>query len=422
MLRDTLALHGKVSEARSRDSRNTILHKKFLGGTITLSAANSPAGLAMRSIRYCLLDEIDRYPASAGAEGDPVNLAITRTANFWNRKIVMCSTPTVRGLSRIEAAWLESDQRSFWAPCPHCGEYQVLRWDRLVWPKGEPQKAHYQCEHCSGEIQDWQKHQMIKRGEWRAANPESGTVGFWINALYSPWRKWGALAKKFLQDQKSQETLREFVNTVLAEPWVESGEAPDWQRLYERREAYALGTVPAGGLFLTAGADVQKDRIEAQVVAWGEGKESWLVDYVTLDGDTAAAPVWRKLSDLLGVSYRHAHGADLPIQRLAIDSGFGTQYVYNWARQQGPGRVLVIKGVDYAAAAVRLPTTVDVTHMGKRVPRGVRVWPISTGTLKSELYGWLGLPASRTRPATATSRRSAMSSSSSSPPNSWSRG
>ncbi len=142
------------------------------------------------------------------------------------------------GLSRIEAAWLESDQRSFWAPCPHCGEYQVLRWERLFWPKGEPQNAHYQCEHCSGEIQDWQKRQMLKPGEWRPANPESSRGGLWMNALYSPWRKWGALARKFLQDQKSQETLREFVNTV-----------------------------PAGGLFLTAAADVQKDRIEVQLVA-----------------------------------------------------------------------------------------------------------------------------------------------------------
>jgi phage terminase large subunit GpA-like protein len=393
MFRDTPILREKVSEARSRDSRNTILHKKFLGGTITLSAANSPAGLAMRSIRYCLLDEIDRYPASAGAEGDPVNLAITRTANFWNRKIVMCSTPTVRGLSRIEAAWLESDQRSFWVPCPHCGERQVLRWERLTWPEGNPRKAYYRGEHCDHEIHDWQKHHMLKHGEWRAANPESSTVGFWINALYSPWRKWGELADKFVKAQRSQETLREFVNTVLAEPWVESGEVPDWQRLYERRESYDLGTVPVGGLILTAGADVQKDRIEIQVVAWGEGKESWLVDYVVLDGDTAAPAVWRKLTDWTSATYPHANGANLQIQRLAIDSGFGTQHVYNWARQQAPGRVLVIKGVEYAAAAVGLPTGVDVTHIGKKLPRGVRVWPISTGTLKGELYGWLRLPA-----------------------------
>jgi phage terminase large subunit GpA-like protein len=123
MLRDCATLRGKVADARSRDSNNTILHKKFTGGSITMSAASSPAGLAMRSIRYCLLDEVDRYPASAGTEGDPVNLAITRTANFWNRKIVLCSTPTVKGASRIEAAWLESNQQMYWVPCPHCGTH-----------------------------------------------------------------------------------------------------------------------------------------------------------------------------------------------------------------------------------------------------------------------------------------------------------
>jgi len=172
MLRDTPCLRGKVADARSRDSNNTILHKKFLGGSITLAAANSPAGLAMRSIRYCLLDEVDRYPASAGSEGDPVNLAITRTANFWNRKVVLCSTPTTKGASRIEQAWLNSNQQSFWLPCPHCGAFQVLAWGNLVWPKDTPEKAEYRCKHCSKRISDWQKHQMLRAGEWRAARPQ----------------------------------------------------------------------------------------------------------------------------------------------------------------------------------------------------------------------------------------------------------
>ncbi len=157
MLRDCTSLHGKIADARSRDSNNTILHKKFTGGSITMSAASSPAGLAMRSIRYCLLDEVDRYPASAGTEGDPVNLAITRTANFWNRKIVLCSTPTVKGASRIEASWLGSSQQMYWVPCPHCGTHQVLRWANVEWPDGDPDKAQYRCEHCGQMIGEHQK-------------------------------------------------------------------------------------------------------------------------------------------------------------------------------------------------------------------------------------------------------------------------
>ena len=165
MIRDCPGLRGKIADARSRDSNNTVLHKKFTGGSVTLSASNSPAGLAMRSVRYCLLDEVDRYPASAGSEGDPVNFAVTRSANFWNRKIVLCSTPTVKGMSRIEAAWLESNQQSYWVPCPHCRAHQVLRWANVEWPENAPEKAQYRCEHCPQTIGEHQKAWMLKNGE-----------------------------------------------------------------------------------------------------------------------------------------------------------------------------------------------------------------------------------------------------------------
>ena len=211
----------------------------------------------MRSVRYCLLDEVDRYPASAGSEGDPVNLAVTRTANFWNRKIVLCSTPTVKGTSRIEAAWLESNQQTYWVPCPHCGAHQVLRWANVEWPESAPEKAQYRCEHCSQMIGEHQKAWMLKHGEWRAARPDREIVGFWINSLYSPWRKWRDLAKKFLVDKKSPETLREFVNTVLAEPWDDEAQTSvDLMELMARREHYRA-PVPAGAAILTCGVDVR---------------------------------------------------------------------------------------------------------------------------------------------------------------------
>ena len=285
MLRDCGTLRGKIADARSRDSNNTILHKKFTGGSITMSAASSPAGLAMRSIRYCLLDEVDRYPASAGSEGDPVNLAVTRTANFWNRKIVLCSTPTVKGTSRIEAAWLESNQQMYWVPCPHCGTHQVLRWPNVEWPEGEPEKAQYRCEYCGQMIGEHQKAWMLKHGEWRAARPDRGVTGFWINSLYSPWRKWRDLARKFLVDQKSPETLREFVNTVLAEPWDDEAQTSvDLSELLARREHYRA-PVPAGAAVLTCGVDVQADRLELELVGWGRGEESWSIEYRVIPGD-----------------------------------------------------------------------------------------------------------------------------------------
>jgi phage terminase large subunit GpA-like protein len=178
---------------------------------------------------------------------------------------------------------------------------------------------------------------------------------------------------------------------VLGETWSERGEAPDWQRLYERREDYPLGAVPAGGLFLVAACDVQRDRLEAQVVAWGRGKQSWVVDYLVFPGDTSRPEVWRKLTELLDARYPHPSGVELPIVRMAVDSGYATQQVYAWARQQGPGRVLVIKGVEHGVTPIGQPTAVDVTAGGKRIRRGVKVWPVATGLLKSELYGWLKL-------------------------------
>ena len=385
MLRDTPCLRGKVAEARSRDSNNTILHKKFLGGSITLAAASSPAGLAMRSIRYCLLDEVDRYPASAGSEGDPVNLAITRTANFWNRKIVLCSTPTIKGASRIEAAYLESNQQSYWVPCPHCGEFQVLRWDNLVWPKGEPGKAEYRCEHCAKLIGDWQKHWMLKHGEWRAAHPEREVAGFWINGLYSPWRKWGALATKFLADRRSPETLREFVNTVLAEPWDDEAETSvDIATVMARREHYRA-PAPFGAAVLTAGVDVQKDRLELELVGWGRGEESWSIEYRVLPGDPTGAALWQELDSYLERRWQHESGLSLPIAACAIDSSYESQAVYEFCRTRYHRRVFAVKGVGGTQPVwQRKPTAKNI--------RGERPWLVGTDTAKETLIGRLRNP------------------------------
>jgi len=241
-----------------------------------MTGANSAIGLRSMAARYLFLDEVDAYPGDVEGEGDPVNLATTRTRTFARRKIFLCSTPKITGLSRIEAAFEESDQRRYWVPCPLCNQFQILRFPQLRWPKERPEDAVYVCEHCGQEIQNHQKHWMLPRGEWRASAVGDGrTTGFHLSSLYSPvgWFSWGDAAKQFDQAQKNPALLQVFINTVLGETWALRGEAPDWQRLYDRREDYQIGMVPKGGLFLTAGIDVQKDRIEVEVVAWGRGKE-----------------------------------------------------------------------------------------------------------------------------------------------------
>jgi phage terminase large subunit GpA-like protein len=367
-------------------------HNSFDGGHVTFVGAISPSGLAMRPIRYVCLDEVDRYPKSAGSEGDPCNLAIGRTDEFaWNKKILICSTPTIEGNSRIADAYEGSTQNKPYVPCPFCGRMQILEWGNLKFEHG-PDSAAYECIECRQRIQHHKKAWMLEHGEWREHNRESKIPGFWINQLYSSRKSWSSLAAEFIRASKSPEQLKTFVNTVLGETWKERGEAPEYKRIYERREDWKAGTVPMGGVFLTAGVDVQADRIEIHVKAWGREKENWTIDYAVLDESrTTEAAVWNQLTRFLNRTYRHESGVDLHIARVAIDSGAVTQEVYSWARLQGPGRLIVVKGYGSGAAILGSPTAVDVTSRGKKARRGVKVWPLNVSMIKEELYGWLRL-------------------------------
>ena len=391
LIEESEVLRKLVRDPRSRDSGNTVLSKDFPGGVLVMTGANSAVGLRSMAARYLFLDEVDAYPGDVEGEGDPITLAMARTRTFARRKVFLVSTPKITGMSRIESAYEESDQRKYWVPCPTCREFQILKFAQLRWPKGDPQSAVYICEHCGQEIRNHQKQSMLARGEWRAgAKGDGKTAGFHISSLYSPvgWFSWGDAAKQFEQAQKNPALLQVFVNTVLGETWTLLGEAPEWQKLYDRREDYKVGLVPRGGLFLTAGADVQKDRIEVEIAAWGRGKESWSVDYRVFEGDTSRAAVWEKLTGLLNESFTTESGLELPIMQLAVDSGFATIEVYQWARRQG-GRVLVIKGDSRTPSLIGSASPVEVGPMGAKLKRGVRVWPVNSGMAKEELYRWL---------------------------------
>ena len=399
MARDTPCLQDKIANPKSRDGNNKILHKRFPGGHLTIVGANAPSGLASRPIRLLLCDEVDRYPFSAGAEGDPVNLAKKRTVTFWNRKIVMVSTPTNKGASRIEAAFEESDQRRFWVPCRKCGTEQILTWGQVKWDKDEsgrhrPETACYHCVECDAVWKDETRWAAISKGRWIADAPFNGTAGFHLNEIYSPWVRLEVMAKAFLSARAGgDETMKTFVNTSLGESWVETGEAPDWQRLYDRREQWKPGIVPEGALFLTAGADVQKDRIEVDVWAWGRGLESWLIDHIVIEGGAEQDQAWAQLTELLGRTWQHERGAALSLMKLAIDTGYETSAVYAWARQVGFGQVVPVKGVDgfNRASPVSGPSFVDANIAGKRLRRGARLWTVATATFKSETYRFLRL-------------------------------
>ena len=293
-------------------------------------------------VRYLFLDEVDAYPPSADDEGDPVALAEARTRTFsWRRKVFLASTPTIKGLSRIEREYEASDQRRFFVPCPHCGEKQWLKFERLRWEKGKPETAAYTARAASSRSPSTTRRRCWQQGEWRptATSVDPLTIGFHLSSLYSPvgWLSWERIAREWEACQTSDEAKRSFINTVLGETWAETGEAPDWQRLYERREDFRRGTVPAGGLFLTAGADVQKDRIEVSIWAWGRGLESWLIDHVVIDGRPGTGSGVGELTELLGETWPHPSGTFLGLAKLAIDTGYESPAVYAWARRMGSG-------------------------------------------------------------------------------------
>ncbi len=346
MIRDTPALTDKVKDPRARDSGNTLLHKTFAGGHITIAGANAPAGLASRPVRVVMCDEVDRYPVSAGAEGDPVNLAKKRSTTFWNRKLILTSTPTVKDASRIEAAYESSDQRRFFVPCPECGVFHPLQWAHVIWVEDNPRGAEYACPECGSLWSDVRRWAAIRRGEWRATAAFNGTAGFHLNEIYSPWVTLGDMAENFVEAKKLPETLKTFINTSLGETWEEESEGVEGDGLIQRREDYTIDPIPMGVAVITAGVDTQDDRLEAELVGWGVDGESWSLGYEVFPGDPAQMEVWTSLDGWLLKRYTHESGVELGVAAACVDSGgHHTSAVYDYTRGKSVRRVWAIKGM-----------------------------------------------------------------------------
>jgi phage terminase large subunit GpA-like protein len=400
LIENTPRVREKVAPGRARDAGNTMLMKDFAAGVLVITGANSAVGLRSMPVRYLFLDEVDAYPGDVEGEGDPVSLADARTRTFsYRAKRFITSTPKIKGISRITREFDRSDQRQYFVPCPLCGVFQVLDFARLRWPPGQPELAQYQCDSCETLFAEHNKTAMLAAGEWRAtAQCTNPTVrGYMLNGLYSPigWLSWPAIAQQWEDAASDVEARKTFTNTVLGEAWEEEADTlPDWQRLYERREEWPYNTVPERGLFLTAGADVQGDRIEVDVWAWGRGLESWLVQHIVLDGDPGHASVWLELSAFLSRTWEHSSGRRMSLQRFAIDTGGFTQSVYTWARTQSKSLVLPMRGfANYdRVTPVSGPTNIEVMENGVRHKRGIQLWTVSVSTFKRELYRWLTLP------------------------------
>ncbi|MDR6955235.1 phage terminase large subunit GpA-like protein [Ancylobacter sp. 3268] len=348
----TPALRSRMAPARAKDPGNTVGLKEFPGGALVMTGANSATGLRSTPARYLVLDEVDAFPADADGEGDPVALAVQRTVTFrGRRKIFLISTPTEAGVSRIEKAYAESDQRRYFVPCPHCGTHQVLVWRGVTWPEGEPRKAFYACDACGGIMEEADKPAMLAKGEWRATVEGDGlTAGFHLSALYSPFESWGEIAADFVASKRDPARLKSWTNLKLGEPYEDRDMAPLAPDTLQQR-GVACDTpwtelLPDGVAIVTAGVDTQDDRIEVEFVGWGRGEASWSLDYEILHGDTSRTGVWEALDRLLLRRFRHPRAIpDLPVLAVAIDSGgHRTDMVMKFSAERLNRRVWAIKG------------------------------------------------------------------------------
>lgn len=384
MIAASPALAERIKPARTRDSGNTVFSKDFDGGTLMMTGANSAAGLRSMPIRFLVLDEVDAYPLSADDEGDPVMLAVKRTSTFIRRKIFMLSTPGLKESSRIGKAFREGDQRFYNVPCDECGTLQPITWAQIKWEEGRPETAAFHCAHCGHRHEEHRKAAIMNEDNgacWIAtATPVRPNLrSYHVASLYSPWLTWEECAREFIAAKDDPALLQPFINTVLGEEWDDlGGEKADPDSLFGKREDYE--GVPAAGAVLTAGVDVQPDRLECEVVAWGRDEESWSIDYVILTGDPSQQEVWDQLDDHLARRWPHpAFENGIAISATAVDTGgANTQDAYRFVKPREGRRIWGIKG--YAGKRPVWPRRPTRTNKGR-----INLYPIGVDSAKETI-------------------------------------
>ena len=385
-LREMPSIFERVgTSTRGRSSGDTATVKIFNGGMIRFGGANSASSLRSMPIERLTLDEEDSYERDIQDEGSPQELAIRRTANFPNRKIYRLSTPTIKETSSIEPLFEAGTKERFYVPCPHCGNMDHIKWGNIKWENDDPTTAMLMCEACGVLIEERYKTQMLANGEWRAENPAATYCSFHINSLYSPFGfyRWSEAVTLYLRAVKEHDNLllKTFINTVLGETWSESGREVVASVIEERKEAYSID-VPEGVFVLTDAADIQKNRIEVEIVGWGRSMESWGIDYQVFMGNTEKGEIWGTLDNYLKRVWRTPNGAQIPISIAALDSGFLTKIVYEFCRLREHMNFFPVKG-DEGWGHGYIDRPMRKNKYG--------VWPFRafTDEIKSKLYSYL---------------------------------
>lgn len=383
----------RLREKVQQDNKDTILRKKFYGGFLKLIGANSESELSSRSVRIVLMDEVDRFPSNVGKEGDPVELADKRTTTFYNSKSIRTSTPTIKGISRIEKEF-EKGSKEFWSlKCPECGDFQILCWENLKWENRDSKTAKLLCDSC-GSLNAEQKWKIesetgrMKNGKWISKNPEKVEHrSFSMNALSSPWISWEEIVTKFYEAKGNPTELQTFYNTILGLPWaVNNLEVKDYKKIYENNRIEYKYEIHEDIKYLTAGVDVQNNRLEIEVVGHGENNKTYGVLYKVVMGNPSDEKTWDKLDKILLKKYNQGE-QDLGIAAAFIDSGHETLEVYKFVSQRKDRNIFPIKGV---GGEGNYPIK-NITLIKKEGIPEVSLVNLGVNALKDSLYSRLDL-------------------------------
>lgn len=377
------AVAAALGDDREEGERNTLMSRRFPGGSLKVVAAKSPRNLRRHNVRALFIDEADGMEATA--EGSPILLAERRTLSFPDRKIVLGSTPVHEDTSHVLRAYAQSDARIFEVPCPDCGTFAEITWSAILWDEGQPDTARWRCPSCAAEIEERHKPGMVAAGRWRATRPEvSGHAGFRLNALVALHANasWSKLVAEFLTAKDDPTTLQTFANTILAEGWRGEGAEMADDELAARAEAWGLEQVPEEVLALTVGCDVQHDRLELTFVGWAEGGAAFVLGHRVIWGQWDVPDTWEELDELLRARFPHALGGRIPIDAVAIDAGDGTtmRAVTGFCGPRSRRKVLAIKGA---------PGSRPLIERAGKTKSGDRLWIVGADTGKSQIFARL---------------------------------
>ena len=363
------------------EDRNTLLSRRFPGGSLKVVAAKAPRNLRRHTARILIVDEADA--CETGAEGNPIRLAERRTLSFANRKIIVGSTPLFEDTSHVVRAYSESDMRVFEVPCPECGAFTEIQWANIEWEPDRPETAAFRCPHCKALVDERRKAGMVERGQWRATRPEvTGHAGFRLNALVSLLANasWAKLAAEFLAAKEDPSELQTFVNTILAQGWAEGGEEVDENALQARAEPFGLDSIPREVITITAGADLQDDRIEIALCGWTRAADCLVLAHFVIWGSPDDDTLWREVDELLKTKWNHPHGGRIGIDALAVDSGDGewTARVYDFCFPRANKRVMAVKGM--------FGSRPEIEASKGKMKGGGRLWIAGVDVIKTTLF------------------------------------